>query len=70
MTVAEYVPARPAICTVMLVAPDTTWLFVRTSPVEVRMIPVPAAVPDPLAVWNTLLISTTAGSTVVAIAEA
>jgi hypothetical protein len=34
------------------------------------MTPVPAAVPDPLAVWNTVLMSTTAGSTLAAIAEA
>src|SRR5215475_4540852 len=27
----------------MLVAPSTTWLFVRTAPVEFRIIPVPAA---------------------------
>jgi len=51
---------------VRLVAPSTTWLLVRISPVEVRMIPVPAASPDPVVVWNTVLISTTAGSTAVA----
>src|ERR1035437_8889080 len=50
----------------MLVAPSTTWLLVRISPVEVRMIPVPAASPDPVVVWNTVLISTTAGSPAVA----
>src|ERR1700674_2783993 len=54
----------------MLVAPSTTWLLVRTSPVEVRTIPVPAAVPDALADWNTVLMSTTAGSTLAAMVEA
>jgi len=34
------------------------------------MIPVPAALPDAVAVWNTVLMSTTAGSTVAAIADA
>src|ERR1700687_4417169 len=52
--------------TEMLVEPSTTWLLVRTSPLEVRIMPVPAAVPDPV----TVLMSTTAGSTLAAIAWA
>src|SRR6202521_1643914 len=48
----------------MLVEPSTTWLLVRTSPLEVRIMPVPAAVPEPV----TVLMSTTAGSTLAAIA--
>src|SRR5712692_1064954 len=39
----------------MLVAPSTTWLLVRISPAEVTMIPVPAAWPDPSAVWITVV---------------
>lgn len=42
-TLAEHVRPLPTSVTLMLVAPSTTWLFVRTSPVEVRAIPVPAA---------------------------
>src|SRR5712691_3900600 len=54
----------------MLVAPAMTWLFVRTSPEAVRIIPVPAPRPaDPvLNPWMTVLTSTTAGSTRLAIA--
>src|SRR2546429_7812345 len=50
----------------MLVEPATTWLFVSTSPDEESTIPVPAARPF----WypSTVLMSTTAGSTFVAIA--
>src|SRR2546423_120894 len=55
---------------VMLVAPSTTWLLVRISPVEVRMIPVPAAWPDPRAVTKVVLMSTTDGATWVAMAAA
>src|ERR1700694_1971902 len=54
----------------MLVDPETTWLLVSTSPVEVRMMPVPAAAPDPLADWMTVFTSTTNGSPLAAIAVA
>ena len=54
--------------TLMLVAPSTTWLLVRTSPDEVRIMPVPAACPVPWAVLTTVLMSTMAGSTLLAIA--
>src|ERR1700730_10877647 len=42
----------------MLVEPETTWLLVSTSPDEVRMMPVPAALPP----WMTVFMSTTTGS--------
>src|ERR1035438_9921454 len=45
-----------------------TWLLVRTSPVDVRMIPVPAAVPT--LPWSTSLTSTTVGSMAAAMAAA
>src|ERR1700730_11452041 len=54
--------------TVMLIEPSTTWLLVSTSPDGVTIIPVPAAAPFPLVVWTTVLMSTTAGSTLAAIA--
>src|ERR1700694_5754280 len=54
--------------TEMLVDPSTTWLLVRTSPEEVMIIPVPAAAPEPVLVWMTVLMSTIAGSTLAAIA--
>src|SRR5487761_507521 len=50
----------------MLVERSTTWLFVRISPFEVRISPVPAAWPDP----TTVLMSTRAGSTLAAMAAA
>jgi len=52
----------------MLVAPSMTWLFVSTSPVDVRTIPVPAA----RAFWSPRVVftSTSPGSTRDAIAEA
>src|SRR5690242_18498709 len=50
----------------MLVEPVTTWLLVRISPVELMIIPVPAALLDPM----TVLMSTMAGSTFAAIASA
>src|ERR1700694_683246 len=50
--------------TLMVVEPSTTWLFVRTSPLAVTIMPVPAAVP----VRRTVLMSTRAGSTLAAIA--
>src|SRR5690349_19009439 len=52
--------------TVMLVAPATTWLFVSTMPSEVSTMPVPAAA----AFWapSTVLMSTSAGSTLAATA--
>src|SRR5439155_24392028 len=54
----------------MLVAPAITWLFVRTWPEDVRIIPVPAPRPDDPVVnpLMTVLTSTTAGSTTFAIA--
>src|ERR1700692_2882149 len=48
----------------MLVERSTTWLFVRISPFDVRISPVPAAWPDP----TTVLMSTIAGSTLAALA--
>src|SRR5216684_1206514 len=54
--------------TEMLVEPSTTWLLVSTSPDEVMIMPVPAAAPEPLEVWMTVLMSTIAGSTLAAIA--
>jgi hypothetical protein len=45
ITVAWYRGPVPFTWTEMPVAPSTTWLLVSTSPEEVRMIPVPAAVP-------------------------
>src|SRR5207249_212867 len=70
-TSAGYVPGRPSIATRTLVAPRITWLFVRTSPVVVRIIPVPEALPceKPLPgtpVPITVVMSTTAGSTLAA----
>ena len=62
-TVAAYVPDLPWIVTLMLTEPSTTWLLVSTSPDEVMMSPVPAAAAEPLAVWITVLMSTTAGET-------
>src|SRR5579871_5475418 len=52
---------------VILVAPSTTWLLVRTSPFELRTMPVPAPAPP----WypNSTLMSTSAGLTLAAIAE-
>src|SRR5260370_37897350 len=52
----------------MLVEPSTTWLLVRTAQDEVMIIPVPAAAPEPLEVWMTVLMSTIAGSTMAAMA--
>ena len=54
--------------TLMLVAPSTTWLLVRTSPAGVRMMPVPAAEPEPLPVTIWVLMSTTKRSTLAVIA--
>src|SRR2546426_2147891 len=50
----------------MLVAPATTWLFVRTSPEEVSTMPVPAAFPPRYA--RTVLMSTMLGFTLPTIA--
>src|SRR3979490_726650 len=50
----------------MVVEPSTTWLFLRTSPFEGRVMPVPDACPEP----TTVLMSTIAGSTLAAIALA
>src|SRR5438874_445963 len=47
----------------MLMEPSTTWLLVRTSPVESRIRPLPAACSLALAVWMVVLTSTTAGLT-------
>src|SRR6185312_9809755 len=69
MTCALYVPEWPAIETVMLVDPLTTWLLVRIWPSEVTMRPVPAAAPEPLAVWTRVSMITTAGSTLAASAS-
>src|SRR5439155_186302 len=44
-TWAEYFCERPCTVTVMLVEPLTTWLLVRISPVELTIMPVPAAGP-------------------------
>ncbi len=60
----------PAIVTEMLIDWSTTWLLVSTSPVEVMIIPVPAAAPVPLDPWTTVLMSTIAGSTLAAMAAA
>src|SRR5262245_1526325 len=54
----------------MLVEPWTTWLLVSTSPEEVRIMPVPAAGTGRPMVWITVLMSTTAGLTLLAIAWA
>src|SRR5258706_5544052 len=54
--------------TEMLIDWSTTWLFVSTSPDEVMIIPVPEAAPVEVAVWTTVLMSTSAGSTVAAMA--
>src|SRR5271165_6912774 len=51
----------------MLVAPDTTWLLVRTSPDAVSTMPVPAASP-PLNP-SRVVMSTTPGSTLAAIVD-
>src|SRR5205823_956784 len=65
----------PWMVTEMLVAPAITWLFVRTSPEDVRIMPVPAAplAPPParsrLDAYRTVLMSTMAGSTLLAIAS-
>src|ERR1700751_1401234 len=48
----------------MLVDPVTTWFLVRISPVELMIMPVPAAWPLP----SVVLMSTIAGSTLAAIA--
>src|ERR1700756_4425630 len=48
----------------MVVEPVTTWLLVRISPVELMIMPVPAAWPLP----RVVLMSTIAGSTFAAIA--
>ncbi len=45
-TSASYCLPVVSSVTVMLVAPCTTWLFVRIVPSEVRIIPVPAACDD------------------------
>src|SRR2546423_7939869 len=60
-TLAWYVCPLPTSVTLMLVAPETTWLLVRTSPSALRTIPVPAAAP----LWypRTVLMSTMPGST-------
>src|SRR5438874_3037941 len=50
----------------MLVEPLTTWLLVRISPVELTIMPVPAAALEPMVV----LMSTIAGSTLAATAAA
>src|SRR6267143_3686920 len=63
-TWAEYFCERPCTVTLMLVEPLTTWLLVRISPVELISIPVPAAAPLP----RTVLMSTTAGLTLAAMA--
>ena len=42
-TVAVYVRPVDAISTVIFVAPSTTWLLVRISPMLVTTVPVPAA---------------------------
>src|SRR5437660_112489 len=65
-----YWPDRPAIVTVMLTEPSTTWLLVSTSPDGVTIIPVPAAALLPFDVWTTVLMSTIAGSTLAAMADA
>src|SRR5207237_7977816 len=65
-TWAEYFCERPCTVTVMLVDWLTTWLLVRISPVELMIMPVPAAWLDPTVV----LMSTIAGSTFAAIALA
>src|SRR6266851_5103034 len=49
--------------TEMLIEPSTTWLLVSTSPVDVTIMPVPAAAPVPVLVWTTVLMSTIAGAT-------
>src|SRR5579862_1619268 len=53
--------------TEMLVAPSMTWLLVRTSPLEVRTIPVPAA--EPPSSPSVVLMSTRSGETDEAIDE-
>src|SRR3954447_368244 len=53
--------------TVMLVAPATTWLLVRTTPSEAITMPVPAA--SPFWAPRTVSMSTSAGSTLAATAE-
>src|SRR2546421_12345305 len=50
----------------MLVEPLITWLLVRISPVELTIMPVPAAALEPMVV----LMSTIAGSTLAATAAA
>ena len=45
-TVAEYLRCVVTSTTLNFVAPLMTWLFVRTSPERVRIIPVPAASPS------------------------
>jgi len=62
-----YVWPLPTSVTLIDVAPEMTWLFVRISPVAVITMPVPA----PSACWyeNVLTMSTRAGSMIAAIDE-
>src|SRR5450759_3640687 len=60
MTVARYCGPVPLTWTEMLVAPLTTWLFVSTSPEEVRIMPVASPCPWPAMVT---VMSTIAEST-------
>src|SRR5713101_7579926 len=64
-TCAEYVCDCPSTVTVMLDEPVTTWLLVRISPVELMIMPVPAAWPLP----SVVLMSTIAGMTFAAAAS-
>src|SRR5581483_4166948 len=65
-TVASYVLPLPTSVAVIRVAPSMTWLFVRTSPVELRTMPVPA--PEAIPPENVESMSTSAGLTFAAIA--
>ena len=65
-TLAVYLWPVETTVTVMEVAPSMTWLLVRISPVEVRIMPVPA--PAPFWKPKRVLMSTTPGVTLAATA--
>jgi hypothetical protein len=64
ITVAWYFFPATTVVAVRCVEPSTTWLLVSTTPLEERIMPVPAAAPSSYLSWE--LISTMPGLTLLA----